>query len=131
MLLILIVDDEPAVRKLMKKYLSDLGYEIEMGISGLQTIEIVDKDVIDLILLDIGLPDMGGHQVQEHIRRMSPETLVIMIITSSGVDFPSILQSIEKRYFEEALKMAKGNESKAAQLLQMSRDTFRYRRKKL
>jgi len=50
-------------------------------------------------------------------------------ISQSGIDFPGIINSIEKSYFEEALKMAKGNESKAAQLLQMSRDTFRYRRK--
>ena len=52
-------------------------------------------------------------------------------LSQSGIDFPGIINSIEKSYFEEALKMAKGNESKAAQLLHMSRDTFRYRRKKL
>ena len=52
-------------------------------------------------------------------------------ISQSGIDFPGIINSIEVSYFEEALKMSKGNESKAAQLLQMSRDTFRYRRKKL
>jgi len=85
---ILIVDDEPSIRKLMKKYLSGLGYEIEMGISGLQAIEIVGKDVIDLILLDIGLPDMGGHQVHEYIRGMSPETLVIMITGDASPESP-------------------------------------------
>jgi len=52
-------------------------------------------------------------------------------LSASGMDFPSFLTSIEKYYFEEALKISKGNESRAAKLLQMSRDTFRYRRKKL
>jgi DNA-binding NtrC family response regulator len=50
---------------------------------------------------------------------------------TSGIDLPSFLASIEKHYFEEALEISKGNESKAAKLLQMSRDTFRYRRKSL
>jgi DNA-binding NtrC family response regulator len=46
-------------------------------------------------------------------------------------DIPSTLESIEKNYLREALRVAKGNESKAARLLNLSRDTFRYRRKKL
>ncbi len=51
-------------------------------------------------------------------------------LSASGIDFPAFLASIEKHYFEEALKLSKGNESKAAKLLGISRDTFRYRRKK-
>jgi DNA-binding NtrC family response regulator len=53
------------------------------------------------------------------------------LISENGIDFPSILEAIEKDYFEEALKLANGNESKAAHLLNMSRDKFRYRRQKL
>jgi len=41
------------------------------------------------------------------------------------------LQSLEKHYIEEALKVAKGNESKAAKLLNINHHTFRYRKKKL
>ena len=47
------------------------------------------------------------------------------------VYFPSVIETIEKDYFEKALKLANGNESKAAHLLNMSRDKFRYRRQKL
>lgn len=52
-------------------------------------------------------------------------------ISLSGIDFPSILKDIEKFYFEKALTIAKDNESRAAQLLNLSRDKFRYRRQKL
>ena len=52
-------------------------------------------------------------------------------ITLAGIDFPSIQKSLEKYYIEEALKVAGGNESKAAELLNMNRHTFRYRRKEL
>jgi two-component system response regulator AtoC len=41
------------------------------------------------------------------------------------------MASIERHYFTEALRLARDNESQAAKLLQVSRDTFRYRRKKL
>ena len=52
-------------------------------------------------------------------------------ITGDGVDFLSIQKSLEKYYIEEALRIAGGNESKAAELLNMNRHTFRYRRKEL
>ena len=52
-------------------------------------------------------------------------------LLSEGVDFPSIQASFEKHYIKEALKLAKGNESKAAKLLNINHHTFRYRKKKL
>jgi DNA-binding NtrC family response regulator len=52
-------------------------------------------------------------------------------IPPEGMDFPAAQESFEKSYFEQALRMAGGNESKAAKLLNMNHHTFRYRRKKL
>jgi len=52
-------------------------------------------------------------------------------LSEDGVDFTALMASFEKRYFEEALDMANGNESKAAKLLGLTRDKFRYRRRKL
>jgi DNA-binding NtrC family response regulator len=52
-------------------------------------------------------------------------------LAPSGADFPSVANSIEKYYFDQALKMTNGNECRAAKLLCLSRDRFRYRRKKL
>ena len=52
-------------------------------------------------------------------------------LSEHGVDFSALLESFEKRYFEDALEMAEGNESKAAKLLGLTRDKFRYRKKKL
>jgi len=48
-----------------------------------------------------------------------------------GISLDAQLQSLEKHYIEEALKVAKGNESKAAKLLNLNHHTFRYRKKKL
>jgi DNA-binding NtrC family response regulator len=52
-------------------------------------------------------------------------------LSETGIDLASTQESLEKHYFEEALRMAGGNESKAAKLLNMNHHTFRYRRKKL
>ena len=52
-------------------------------------------------------------------------------LPATGADLASAQESLERYYIKEALKMAKGNESKAAKLLNMNHHTFRYRRKKL
>jgi len=52
-------------------------------------------------------------------------------LSQTGIDLAAMQQSLERFYIEEALKLARGNESKAARLLHMNHHTFRYRRKKL
>lgn len=52
-------------------------------------------------------------------------------IPESGVDLPATLHALERSYYVRALAMTDGNESQAARLLNVSRDTFRYRRTKL
>lgn len=49
----------------------------------------------------------------------------------AGVDLPTVLTDLERSHYEQALRLAAGNESAAARLLNVSRDTFRYRRSKL
>jgi DNA-binding NtrC family response regulator len=52
-------------------------------------------------------------------------------VSASGIDLTAVIEGIEKAYFDQALKLASGNESKAALLLNLTRDKFRYRRQKL
>jgi DNA-binding NtrC family response regulator len=59
------------------------------------------------------------------------EGMGIPELTKRGIDLPLLVESIEKHYFENALDISGGNESKAAQLLNLSRDVFRYRKKKI
>ncbi len=49
------------------------------------------------------------------------------VLSYPGIDLPAMIQSIEKEYFEQALRITGGNTSKAAKLLNLSRDKFRYR----
>jgi DNA-binding NtrC family response regulator len=51
-------------------------------------------------------------------------------LTPDGIDLPAVQESIERRYFEEALRLAAGKETKASQFLGINYHTFRYRRRK-
>lgn len=79
---------------------------------------------LDLLGLDDARPAPCPSPGQEHHPFLIP-------LSHDGVDFEVIIQTIEQSYFEQALELAKGNTSKAAKLLNLSRDKFRYRYKRL
>jgi len=57
---LLVVDDEPQIRRVLQATLSNAGYEVVEAKSGLEGIERVLRERPDLILLDFNLPDMSG-----------------------------------------------------------------------
>ena len=81
--IILLVDDEEAIRNLGKEVLSRNGYKVLLAETGEQALEIYDqqgKD-IDLVILDINMPGMGGHRCLDDLIGRNPE---IKVIISSG-----------------------------------------------
>ncbi|MGV7223931.1 MAG: sigma-54-dependent transcriptional regulator [Nitrospinales bacterium] len=81
----------------------------------------------ELLPVDLGI-DSDGHK--EH-KASAIDKAGFLPLPAEGLDLDSELQSFEKHYIEQALKIAKGNESKAAKLLNINHHTFRYRKKKL
>src|SRR5262249_58410909 len=79
---VLIVDDEPPMRKLMRMGLSTQGYEILEAPDGRTALKLLDQKP-DLIIIDLGLPDIEGHQLLGMIRGRS-ERVPIVIVSSRG-----------------------------------------------
>ena len=80
-----------------------------------------------LLPVDLGIDSHANneHKAPVHDKAGFPP------LPSEGFDLDVQLQAFEKHYIEAALKIAKGNESKAAKLLNINHHTFRYRKKKL
>jgi transcriptional regulator with PAS, ATPase and Fis domain len=76
---------------------------------------------------DLGLAKKIGSETP----KKSTDEFIFPPLPTQGIDLVSTQESLEKYYIEEAFRMAEGNESKAARLLNMNHHTFRYRRKKL
>jgi len=83
---ILVVDDDPTICYIMEKTLTPEGYEVKSGGSGREALECLAENTFDLVLLDIGLPDMDGFETMSHIHRDSPETIVIMITGDATIE---------------------------------------------
>lgn len=90
---ILIVDDEPPIRKLLRVGLSTQNYEISEAMNAKVAMELVKSEKPDLIILDLGLPDMAGHDL---LARWRGEGLELpIVILSSRTDEAGIVKALE------------------------------------
>ena len=80
---ILIVEDELKVAAFISKGLHTQNIANDIANSGLEAINLFNKNAYDLVILDIGLPDMSGLSVCEHIRK-SNQTMPILMLTAMG-----------------------------------------------
>jgi two-component system, OmpR family, KDP operon response regulator KdpE len=79
---VLVVDDEPPIRKLLRMGLNAQGYQILEAPNGKTALEMLSQ-APDLIILDLGLPDTQGHDLLRTIRARS-ESVPIVVLSSRG-----------------------------------------------
>ncbi|MBN1948208.1 MAG: sigma-54-dependent Fis family transcriptional regulator [Candidatus Cloacimonetes bacterium] len=84
---VLIIEDEKTVQYLLSLTLEEAGYSVQAVADGKAALSYLKKNQPDLILLDIGLPDMDGINVLRRIREKSPEQLVIMVTGFKSLEF--------------------------------------------
>ncbi len=77
---ILLVDDEPVILKVNKPMLEQLGYTVLAASGGREAIEIYDTEFerIDMVILDMIMPDLGGGAVFDHLKSVRPDVKVLL-----------------------------------------------------
>jgi DNA-binding NtrC family response regulator len=76
---ILIIEDNEDLCQTLADVMSKDGQKVRTAFTGEDGLEILKKDIIDLVLLDIKLPDLNGIKILENIKELDPDILVIMI----------------------------------------------------
>lgn len=89
--LILVVDDEPQIRRLLALTLESAGYRILMAEKGHEALVLVAQQRPALVLLDLGLPDLGGLEVLRRLREWSTVPVVILSVQDAEPDKVSAL----------------------------------------
>ena len=76
---ILLIEDEPPVRRLIKRILSTESAKILTAGSGARALQIAVRTAVDLVILDLRLPDMSGTEVLRRLRDIDADVAVIMV----------------------------------------------------
>jgi two-component system, OmpR family, KDP operon response regulator KdpE len=89
---VLVVDDEPPIRKLLRMGLTAQGYDVLEAPNGKAALEMLDQSP-NLVILDLGLPDMQGHELLKSIRKRNDS--VPIVILSSRDDEAGKVQALD------------------------------------
>lgn len=112
---ILIVDDDPHIRRLYKEELTEEGYDVVIASTGEEALLLFEKEDPDLVTLDILMPDIDGIKLLRQMKEKRPRLPIIM---STAYDYRDdfavwaseayIVKSSELKELKEAIKMLLG-----------------------
>jgi two-component system KDP operon response regulator KdpE len=83
---ILIVDDEPQIRRVMRTTLSSNGYAVLEAKTGEEALEVIRKERPELVLLDVNMPGMSGLEVCREIRDQSDIAIIMLTVRNTEHD---------------------------------------------
>lgn len=90
---ILVIDDEPQIRKLLKIVLESNDFRVIEAATGAEGVLLAANHTPELILLDLGLPDMSGHEVLLELRNWYEKAIVMLSVQDAEEDIVTALDN--------------------------------------
>jgi len=141
---ILIVEDQEDISKYLKEFLLDNDYIVRTAKDGISTLNMVNKTLPDLVLLDLGLPDMDGESVCRELKKKFPDLKIIILTARNdtsdivkGLNFgaddyitkPFQLEELLARVKAQLRQNEKNSPRKIMGDLELNEETHEVRRK--
>ncbi len=101
---ILVVDDDPQIRRVLKVTLSGQGYEVDDAKSGESALEKLRESRLDLVLLDVNLPGMNGLETCAAIREQSEIAIIMLTVRDDEADTVAALDAGADDYVTKPFK---------------------------
>ena len=86
MIRIMIIEDDEAMRSLLEDFFEEEGFETDSASNGADALRILSKDPLDLIVTDIRMPGLTGLDILPRLRRLKPETPIIVMTAFGSED---------------------------------------------
>jgi two-component system KDP operon response regulator KdpE len=80
---VLVVDDDAQILRALRTSLKARGYEVRTAPNGETALEILAEDTVDLVVLDLGLPGIDGHEVIRRVRGWSDVPIIVLTVRDS------------------------------------------------
>ncbi len=81
---VLLVDDEPAIRRALRTPLSEMGFHTTEASRGEEALHLVQTQTFDVVLLDVNMPGMGGMKTLTRLRAVAPRLPILMLTVVDG-----------------------------------------------
>jgi CheY-like chemotaxis protein len=87
---VLIIDDDPGIRELLRTLTERLGCTAVTACNGSEAMQKLEQDTFDLLLLDLMMPVMSGYDVVEQLRAMTTPRPAVIVVTAGHEDARSL-----------------------------------------
>jgi two-component system NtrC family response regulator len=84
--LVLIIDDDASLRRVMELSLLGAGYNVATAENGRQGVELFEELGPDIVITDVQMPGLSGYEVLEHIKKKRPQTLVVVVTAFGSIN---------------------------------------------
>jgi len=99
---ILVVDDEQSLREVLSIMLNRTGYAVTSVAGGEEAVELLGREIFDLVITDLRMPDVDGMEVLKAAKSASPETVVLVITAFATAD--SAVEAMKQGAFDYLTK---------------------------
>src|SRR5581483_5444842 len=103
---ILVVDDDPEIRRFIEAALGDSGYSVHLAASGSEALAIATEQRPDLILLDVRMPGVDGWQVLDALRSAAGAQTPVVVMTASFTGQDQALRSGAQGYLAKPFELS-------------------------
>src|SRR6266496_4648406 len=115
--MILVVDDEPQIRRALRTSLEAHGYAVQTAGTGEEAVVAAAEDSPDLVFLDLGLPDLDGTEVIRRVRAFSDVPIIVLSVREAQRDKVAALDAGADDYVTKPFGMEEVLARARAQLL--------------
>lgn len=102
---ILVVDDEPQIRRMLRTSLQSSGYEVVLGTDGADGLKVFESERPDLVITDLAMPAMNGLELTQAIRRGSKTPIIVLSVRDSDAMKVSALDEGADDYLTKPFSM--------------------------
>ncbi len=103
---ILVVDDDPEIRRFIEAALGDAGYAVRLAANGSEALAAVEAHHPDLILLDVRMPGVDGWQVLDALRSAAGAQTPVVVMTASFTGQDQALRSGAQGYLAKPFELS-------------------------
>jgi len=107
---ILVVDDEPLVRRSLSEFLTLEGYTVSIASNGREALDLLRSYTADIVITDLKMPELNGLQLLKHIKKTYPETCVILVTGYGSIE--NAVEAIREGAYDYVTKPIVDNEIK-------------------
>ena len=94
---LLVVDDEPAIRKLLQRIAQRAGFEVAVARDGIEALEMFEVRSYDIAIVDLMMPRLSGYELVQKISVLTPRPIVIVATALTNGDVATLDDSMVRR----------------------------------